>query len=247
MSSERIAKVIARAGLASRRRAEQMILSGRVAVNGTVISSPALNVTAADAVTVDDQALPRREQIRLWRLHKPTGIVTTSRDEKGRRTVIDILPDHLPRVMTVGRLDLNSEGLLLLTNDGGMQRWLEHPGTGWSRRYRARVRGTASERALQQLREGIEADGERLGPMTAVLDRQLNSNAWITVELRSGKNREVRRALEAVGLVVSRLIRVSFGPFVLGNLSPGQLQEVKPGTLRRQLPGFPQFGSSGQG
>ncbi len=247
MSSERIAKVIARAGLASRRGAEQLILSGRVAVNGAAIGSPALNVTADDSISVDGQVLPGREPVRLWRLHKPTGIVTTSRDEKGRRTVVDILPDHLPRVMTVGRLDLNSEGLLLLTNDGEMQRWLEHPETGWSRKYRARVRGTASERALQQLRDGVEEGGELLGPMKAVLDRQLTSNAWITVELRSGKNREVRRALEAVGLVVSRLIRISFGPLILGNLAPGKVQEVKSGTLRRQLSGFPKFGSPGKG
>ena len=232
---ERIAKVIARSGRASRREAEGLIAAGRVSVNGRRIDSPALNVTAEDRVAVDGTPLPAPGPPRLWLYHKPPGLVTTARDEKGRKTVFDALPEGLPRVLSVGRLDLNSEGLLLLTNDGALKRRMELPATGWLRRYRVRVHGTPDEERLAPLRAGMEVDGERFRPMQVALDRQQGANAWLTVALREGKNREIRRALEAAGLPVSRLIRVSYGPFQLGNLEPGAVEEVRPRVLRDQL------------
>jgi len=234
-SAQRIAKVIARAGRASRREAERLIAEGRVTVNGAAIDSPALNVTAADRITVDGTPLAAPEAARLWLYHKPPGLVSTTRDEKGRATVFDKLPDDLPRVVSVGRLDLNSEGLLLLTNDGGIKRRLELPKTGWLRKYRVRLKGAPTDADFEPLRRGLVIAGERFQPMTVAIDRQQGANAWITVGLREGKNREVRRAMDDIGLVVNRLIRVSYGPFRLGDLKPGEVAEVRAKVMRDQL------------
>jgi len=232
---ERIAKVIARAGRASRRDAERLIEEGRVTVNGQRITRAALNVTPADKIVVDGRVLAAPEPSRLWLYHKPRGRVTTSRDEQGRPTIHDDLPGDMPRVISIGRLDLNSEGLLLLTNDGELKRRLELPATGWLRRYRVRVNGTPTDTTFAPLRAGLTLDGERFQPMTVTLDRQKGANAWATVSIREGRNREVRRAMEAVGLAVNRLIRVSYGPFQIGNLDPGAVEEVRPRVLRDQL------------
>ncbi len=232
---DRIAKVLARAGIASRREAERMIDLGRVTVNGRHISSPALNVIETDVIAVDGKTVEPPEQARLWLYHKPLGLVTTARDEKGRKTVFDSLPDGMPRVMSVGRLDINSEGLLLLTNDGGVKRKLELPATGWLRKYRVRVNGTPNDADLGGLRKGVTVDGERFMGMEITIDRQQGANAWLTVGLREGKNREIRRALETVGLKVGRLIRISYGPFRLNDLEPGEVEEVKARVLRDQL------------
>ncbi len=239
--SERIAKVIARAGRASRREAERLIAEGRVRVNGKPIDSPALNVTGSDRVEVDGEPLADAPQPRLWLYHKPAGLVTTAKDEKGRPTVFAALPPDLPRVVSVGRLDINSEGLLLLTNDGGIKRRLELPATGWLRKYRARINGAPQDADFDPLRRGIEVEGQRFRPMEVSLDRQQGANAWVTIGLREGKNREIRRAMEALGFPVSRLIRISFGPFRLGELKPGAVEEVKPRVLRDQL-GLPTEG-----
>ncbi len=234
---ERIARRLARAGVASRRVAETMIAAGRVAVNGRVIASPALNVTGDDKITVDGKPLAAAEPVRLWRYYKPLGLVTSERDEKGRATVFARLPEDMPRVVSIGRLDLNSEGLLLLTNDGALKRRLELPSTGWLRKYRVRARGAPEDAGLEPLRRGITVGGERFQPMRVDIDRQQGANVWLTVALREGRNREVRRALEAVGLAVNRLIRVSYGPFQLGELEPGEVEEVRPKVLREQLGG----------
>lgn len=232
---DRIAKVLARAGVASRREAERMIDAGRVSVNGKVITSPALNVTDKDRIIVDGKQLAEPEPARLWLYHKPTGLVTTAKDEKGRETVFDALPEDMPRVMSVGRLDLNSEGLLLLTNDGEIKRKLELPSTGWVRKYRVRVKGTPTDDMIAPVRKGITLEGDRFQPMTVSIDRQQGSNAWLTVSLREGKNREIRRAMEAVGLSVNRLLRVSYGPFQLGTLKAGEVEEVRRRVMRDQL------------
>nr|WP_139838683.1 pseudouridine synthase [Pseudoruegeria aquimaris] len=232
---DRIAKVLARAGVASRREAERMIEAGRVSVNGKIISSPALNVTEKDRIKVDGADLAEPEQPRVWLYHKPIGLVTTNRDEKGRKTVFDSLPEGMPRVMSVGRLDINSEGLLLLTNDGGIKRKLELPSTGWLRKYRVRVKGTPKDEDFAPLRKGVTVDGERFQPMTITLDRQQGANAWLTVSLREGKNREIRRAMESIGLEVNRLLRISYGPFRLGDLKPGEVEELKGRVVRDQL------------
>lgn len=232
---DRIAKVLARAGVASRREAERMIEAGRVTVNGKKITSPALNVEPKDKITVDNKPLAEPEPERIWLYHKPTGLVTSHKDEKGRETIFDHLPDTLPRVMTIGRLDLNSEGLLLLTNDGALKRKLELPSTGWLRKYRVRVNGRPSDATLAPLRKGMQVDGERFLPMEATLDRQQGANAWLTIGLREGRNREIRRAMEAVGLSVNRLIRVSYGPFQLGQLKTGEVEEVRRRVVRDQL------------
>jgi 23S rRNA pseudouridine2605 synthase len=233
--SERIAKRLARAGVASRREAERMIEAGRVKVNGKMLTSPALNVTARDRILVDGKPLAEAEPPRMWRYNKPTGLVTSERDEKGRPVVFDKLPPELPRVMSVGRLDLNSEGLLLLTNDGELKRRLELPSTGWLRRYRARVHGTPTEAMLAPLIRGVTVDGERFQPMTVTIDRQQGANAWLTIGLREGRNREIRRALESVGLGVNRLIRISYGPFQLGDLAAGAVEEIRAKVLADQL------------
>ncbi|MCW1917343.1 rRNA pseudouridine synthase [Rhodobacter sp. KR11] len=232
---ERIAKVLSRAGVASRREVERMIEAGEVTVNGKQITSPALNVTAKDRITVSGHPIGAPEPPRLWLYYKPDGLVTSESDEKGRDTVFDHLPEDLPRVMTVGRLDLNSEGLLLLTNDGEIKRRLELPSTGWLRKYRVRVNGNPMDPDLEPLRRGIVVDGEKFQPMIVSLDRIQGANAWLTVGLREGKNREIRRAMSAVGLQVNRLIRTSYGPFSLGELEPGQVTEVKTRVMRDQL------------
>ena len=232
---ERIAKVLSRAGVASRREAERMIELGEVAVNGKVIDSPALNVKPTDNITIGGIAMAEPEPARLWLYYKPDGLVTTNSDEKGRDTVFDRLPPDLPRVMSVGRLDLNSEGLLLLTNDGALKRKLELPSTGWLRKYRVRVNGNPEDTDLEPLRKGLTVDGERFQAMSVVLDRIQGANAWLTVGIREGKNREIRRAMAAINLTVNRLIRVSYGPFRLGDMEPGQVEEVKGKVLRDQL------------
>ncbi|MGO4852754.1 pseudouridine synthase [Phaeovulum sp. W22_SRMD_FR3] len=232
---ERIAKVMARAGIASRRDAEKMILLGRVSVNGKTIDSPALDVMPHDKVVLDGKPIDAPQETRLWLYYKPLGLVTSERDEKGRRTVFDEMPEGMPRVMTVGRLDLNSEGLLLLTNDGGLKRRLELPETGWLRKYRVRVNGRPEDSTFNPLRNGITIEGEDFQPMEIVLDRQQGANAWLTVGIREGRNREIRRAMQEVGMIVNRLIRVSYGPFRLNEMEPGAVVEVKRKVLRDQL------------
>jgi 23S rRNA pseudouridine2605 synthase len=234
-SAERIAKVIARAGLCSRREAEEWILAGRVSVNGAVIPSPALNVRPTDMIAVDGNPLPQRERTRLFLYYKPRGLVTTNSDPEGRPTIFTALPKNLPRLISVGRLDLNTEGLLLLTNDGGLARVLELPETGWLRRYRVRALGRVSQATLDGLRAGVEIGGVRYGGIEATLDREQGFNVWLTFAIREGKNREVRNVLEHLGLKVNRLIRLSFGPFQLGELKEWAVEEVKTRMLRDQL------------
>ncbi|SDE58063.1 23S rRNA pseudouridine2605 synthase [Paracoccus isoporae] len=237
-NADRIAKVIARAGLASRREAERMILEGRVTVNGQKIDSPALDVLPADRITVDGKRLEEPQETRLWLYYKPVGLITSEADEKGRQTVFDALPRDLPRVMSVGRLDLNSEGLLLLTNDGELKRRLELPETGWLRRYRVRVNGQPNDLTFAPLRRGVEIEGEEFAPMEIKLDSQQGANAWLTVGIREGKNREIRRAMAHVGLQVNRLIRIGYGPFKLTGLEANEVREIKRRVLRDQLGGL---------
>jgi 23S rRNA pseudouridine2605 synthase len=231
----RIAKALARAGLCSRREAERWIAQGRVSVNGEVLSSPARDVSATDRILVDGNPLPAAEPPHLWRYHKPRGVVTTHADPQGRPTVFDALPAHLPRVVSIGRLDFNTEGLLLLTNDGALARHLELPATGWMRRYRVRAHGSIAQAGLDRLKGGIELAGVRYGPIEATLDKTQGSNVWLTVGLREGKNREVRKILEHLGLTVNRLIRISFGPFQLLDLEPGGVEPVRRRVLIDQL------------
>lgn len=223
---ERIAKRLARAGLCSRREGERWIYDGRVSVDGTVLRSPATNVNAQAKVTVDGKIIPLPTEPRLWRYHKPRGLLTTHRDPQGRKTVFDLLPAELPRTISVGRLDINSEGLLLLTNNGDLARRLELPKTGLSRQYRVRIRGIIDSSVLESLKKGITVNGTRYGPIVAKLDRQLRSNAWLSLSLKEGKNREVRRVLNHLGFDVNRLIRVGYGPFRLGALAPQTLDEI---------------------
>jgi len=234
---ERVAKVMARAGLCSRRDAEGWIKAGRVAVNGAVITSPALDVTPADRIEVDGQPLPERERTRLFLYHKPRGLVTTNADPEGRPTIFEALPQGLPRLISIGRLDLASEGLLLLTNDGALARALELPKTGWVRRYRARAHGSVEQQRLDNLKRGITVDGMRYGPIDASLDPGASggSNIWLTIAIREGKNREVRNVLGALGLATNRLIRTAFGPFELGDLPEGAIEEISTRQLRDAL------------
>lgn len=234
-SGERIAKRLARAGVASRRESERLIEAGRIKVNGTVLTTPAFTVTAKDVILFDNKPIAAKEPPRLWRYHKPAGLVTTHKDEKGRETVFDTLPKSLGRVISVGRLDLTSEGLLLLTNDGALARALELPSTGWVRRYRARAFGSVTQEQLDDLKNGIMIDGISTGPIEAELERQQRGNAWINVTLKEGKNREVRRALSELGLEVNRLIRISYGPFQLAGLPKGGTEELKNRILRDQV------------
>ncbi|ANC91858.1 pseudouridine synthase [Azospirillum humicireducens] len=235
---ERIAKRLARAGLCSRRDAERWIAEGRVAVNSRVLDSPACVVRSGDIVQVDGKVIPEPEPARLWRYHKPSGLVTTARDEKGRETVFDRLPADLPRVVSIGRLDLTTEGLLLLTNDGELARFLELPATGWTRRYRVRVFGEVDEKQLAALEKGPTIEGVKYGPIEAVLDRIQGRNAWLTVSLKEGKNREIRKVMESLGLQVNRLIRVAYGPFQLGKLEEGAVEEVPKRVVREQIAPF---------
>lgn len=232
---DRIAKYLARAGIASRRDAEKLILEGRVKVNGTVLDTPAFKVTAKDIVLFDNKPVAEREPPRLWRYNKPEGLVTSHKDEEGRRTVFQNLPKDMPRVISVGRLDITSEGLLLLTNDGEVSRALELPKTGFIRRYRARAFGHVTQEQLDTLKKGIKINGIPTGPIEATLDKQQGSNAWITVTIKEGKNREVRRALDELGLTVNRLIRTSYGPFQLGKLEKGMTEEVPTDSLREMI------------
>jgi 23S rRNA pseudouridine2605 synthase len=234
-AGERIAKVLSRAGLASRRDAEEMVTQGRVTVNGRVINSPALDVTGNDVVAVDGTPLPPRERTRLFMYHKPRGLMTTHADPEGRPTVFDNLPEGLPRLISIGRLDFNTEGLLLLTNDGGLARTLELPDTGWLRRYRVRAHGEVTQAQLDELKKGVEVDGVKYGPIDATLERDQGANVWVVFAIREGKNREVRNVMAHLGLEVNRLIRVSYGPFQLGELEEGKVEEIKTRVLREQL------------
>ena len=237
-ASQRIARRIARAGVCSRRDAERLITAGRVVVNGVVLTTPALNVGPKDTVTIDGTPLPAAAPVRLWRHHKRKGRITASKDPQGRPTVFDDLPPDMPRTITIGRLDFNTEGLLLLTNDGALARTLELPATGWVRRYRVRVHGPVDEAALAALAKGKILDGIRYGPVDAALERKTGSNAWLRVGLAEGKNRELRKLLGHLGLEVTRLIRVSFGPFQLGRLATGGCSEVPAKSLTEQLGGL---------
>jgi 23S rRNA pseudouridine2605 synthase len=232
---ERIAKAIARAGICSRRDAERMIAEGRVQLDGETVTSPARNVTENNIVLVDGKPLAQREPARLWRYHKPSGLVTTHKDEKGRDTVFAALPKALGRVVSVGRLDYNSEGLLLLTNDGEIARRLEIPSAGWVRKYRARLFGKITQADLEKLATGVTIAGVAYGPILADLERSKGVYSWATVSLKEGKNREVKRVMESLGLKVARLIRISYGPFQLGHLAEGQVEEIPARLWREQL------------
>lgn len=232
---DRIAKVLARAGIASRRDVEKMISEGRVKVDGAVLATPAFKPAPGAIIMVDGKVVAGAEPTRLWRYYKPVGLVTSHRDEKGRPTVFEHLPPGMPRVISVGRLDLTSEGLLLLTNDGAIARKLELPETGWLRRYRVRFFGNVAQDELDRLKGGITADGVRYGPIEAILERAKGQNSWAAVSLREGKNREVRKVFEHLGLKVSRLIRVAYGPFQIGDLREGEVAEVQGKVLKEQL------------
>ncbi|HWV22244.1 MAG TPA: pseudouridine synthase, partial [Devosia sp.] len=235
-TADRLAKVMARAGLCSRRDAEGWIAAGRVTVNGKKVITPAFNVTSRDKITVDGQPLAERQGTRIWLYHKPAGLVVTEKDPEGRPTIFKALEEQgLPRVVTVGRLDINTEGLLLLTNDGGLKRVLELPSTGWLRRYRVRAYGYVTQAQLDALKDGITVEGINYGPIEATIEREQGHNMWIVVGLREGKNREVKNVLGALGLEVNRLIRVSYGPFQLGDLAEGQIEVVKAKMLKDQL------------
>ena len=242
MNDERLAKFMARAGVASRRESEKLIEAGRVSVNGKTVKTPAFNVSLHDKIEVDGKAL-KKPPLRMWLYHKPTGLVTTRSDEKGRETIYDKLPSALSQVSTVGRLDLNSEGLLLLTNDGELKRRLELPQTGWRRKYRVRAFGKYDEKSLEVLRKGVTVDGESFRPMEIEFDRSQKDNHWFTVGLREGKNREIRRAFEVIDLSVNRLLRVSYGPFQLGTMNKGEVVELRARALRTLLGGLLPEGS----
>lgn len=232
---ERIAKIMASAGLCSRRTAEQWILDGRVKVNGVVLETPAFTVSSEDIILVDDKPIAQKQERRLWCYHKPTGLVTTHKDPQGRPTVFDSLPKYLPRVISVGRLDLNSEGLLLLTTDGGLARELEHPSKGWKRRYRVRIHGILTPEMQKRLSKGITIQGIRYAPCETVVEQVKGTNSWISITLTEGKNREIRKLMAFFGLDVTRLIRVSYGPFQLGNLEKGEVREVSKKMMKELL------------
>ncbi|MBC6441081.1 MAG: rRNA pseudouridine synthase [Rhodospirillales bacterium] len=232
---ERIAKRLAHAGVASRREAERLIEQGRVAVNGTALESPAFTVEPDDVVTVDGERIGAQPGLRMWRLYKTEGTVVTRSDERDRPTVFDLLPENRGHIVAVGRLDMNTEGLLLLTNDGELARWLELPETGWARRYRVRVYGRPDDTMLKKLRAGMTVDGIRYGPIDTTIDSQSGANAWLTMTLREGKNREIRKVLGALDLNVNRLLRTAYGPFQLGALKRGKHEEVNGKILKEQL------------
>ncbi len=233
--SERIAKFIARSGVCSRRQAEELILQKRVTVNGEVVESPALNVEGNEKILLDGEKLPAIENTRMWVYYKPTGLVTTHKDEQGRPTVFENLPEGLPRVISVGRLDLNSEGLLLLTNSGELSRRLELPSNSWSRRYKVKVHGRINRDKLAELEQGITIDGIRYGSIKVEVESEQGTNAWLSVTLQEGKNREIRKVMKFIGLDVARLIRLSYGPFQLGSLKKGEVREVPQKVLKEQL------------
>jgi 23S rRNA pseudouridine2605 synthase len=233
---DRIAKWLSRAGIASRRDAERLLTEGAIRLNGKTVTHPATFISAGDVVQVNGKVVDQPDRTRVWRYHKPEGLVTTHRDPEGRPTVFDKLKHQLPRVVSVGRLDLTSEGLLLLTNDGGLARQLELPSNGWLRRYRVRVFGVPNESALKSLARGVTVEGVRYGPIEAALDAKKGDNTWLSVSLREGRNREVRRVMAHLGLAVSRLIRVAYGPFQLGMLERGGIEEIPARVLREQLP-----------
>lgn len=237
-SKERIAKIIARAGVCSRRDAEKLIQNGRISVDGKILDSPAFTVTGHEDIRLDGKKLKSPESTRLWRYHKPTGLITSHRDEKDRNTVFANLPATLPRVISIGRLDIATEGLLLLTNDGVLSRKLELPQTGWTRRYRVRAFGTIDQAKLDALKTGITVDGIKYAGIDAKLDRLQGANLWLTISLTEGKNREIKKILTHLGLKVNRLIRLSYGPFQLGNLKKGDVEEIPASTLAEQL-GYP--------
>ena len=234
-TGDRIAKVLAHAGVASRREAERLIEAGRISVNGKVLKTPAFKVTPEDDIRLDGEPIAKRPPTRLWRHHKPVGRVTTHSDPQGRETVFESLPKDMGRVISIGRLDLNSEGLILLTNDGELARALELPSTAWTRRYRVRAYGNAKDQDLEKLKTGITVEGIKYGPVEVEVERRTGSNVWLNVGLKEGKNREVRKVLAAVGLTVNRLLRVAYGPFQLGSLKKGETQEIKRTVLRDQL------------
>ena len=235
--TERIAKYLARSGVCSRREAEKLILQQRVTVNGKLIETPAFNVEGTEKIKLDGEKVAAPEQTRLWLYHKPTGLVTTHSDTQGRPTVFDNLPAGLPRVISVGRLDLNSEGLLLLTNNGELSRLLELPQNAWSRRYKVRVHGMLDKKKLADLENGAVVDGVQYGSVKITIESEQGSNAWLSVTLSEGKNREIRKLMKSVGLEVARLIRLSYGPFQLGALKKGEVKEVPQKVLREQLGG----------
>jgi 23S rRNA pseudouridine2605 synthase len=238
VEKERIAKFLARAGVASRRESERLIEAGRVVLNGAIVAHPATLVGTDDMLAVDGKAIAVPEQTRIWRYHKAAGLVTTARDPQGRPTVFAALPRILPRLISVGRLDINTEGLLLLTNDGELARYLEHPAQAVTRTYRIRAHGKADETALARLAKGLTIDGIRYRPVQTTLDSRQGSNCWLTMTLSEGKNREIKKVLEALGVQVTRLIRTGYGPFQLGELAPGAVEEVPVRVLRKLLPGY---------
>ncbi len=238
MGKERIAKFLARSGIASRREAERLIAARQVAVNGLVVTNPATRVDENDVLAVDGRPIAQREPARLWRYHKPAGLVTTARDPRERPTVFAALPKSMPRVISVGRLDLNTEGLLLLTNDGGLARYLEHPAQSIARRYRVRAHGDPAQSKIVELERGATVDGVRYRPVSVSIDNRKGSNWWITVTVSEGKNREIRKLMQYAGLQVTRLIRTGYGPFELGELARGAVEEVPQRFLRRALSGY---------